>query len=326
MLNSQKISGLFWGLAACALVGGQDVASAQEAQLGTDAGASSEITGCPAFNTKRSFNHDVGFWGRVVTEAPVTLVADTDHRDPHIHSFLADGGVIKSWAENGVTDVYLEIQPEMKDFIAPYLSPVYVHDGLKEALKNHITEKGAFAAGNFAEIRAGYLADFFGHAIKNGIWFHFISDKPQIAVDNPDMTDLYRKMTLTLAHDCEPASQKKFMDFLSTLDDATGNRFYGFLQEVKKDRSDDSKRVKMMKELGHGGRKVAVFGNGHFQKETPTSFSNILKKEGMEFRYVEVYPNRDHMYWGWEGDYTYFYDSGAAEDEGRPVYSRPSPQ
>jgi len=324
MLSSQKISGFFWGVAACALVAGQDIAWAQEAQTGNDKIVSKETAGCPAFTTKRSFNHDINFWGGVVTEALVTLVADTDHRNPHIHSFLADGNVIKAWADKGVTDVYLEIQPEINALIQPYLSP-YDRDGLKNMLKNHMNEKGAFAVGDFAEIRAGYLADFFGHAMKNNIQFHFVSDKPQIAVDNPDMMDIYRKMTLELARDCVPASRAKYMAFISALDDVTATRFQSFLQAVSRDRFDDSKRVQRIMERDQGGRKVVVFGNGHFEQNIETSFINLLKKEKVEFRYVEVYPNRDYMHWGQNADYTYLYDFGAAEVDHRgPIYSRPS--
>ena len=63
---------------------------------------------------KRDMKYDLDFWNNVVTKSPYTLIGDTNHKNPHLLSVLTQKNIIEGWAENGVTDIYLEARPDLQ--------------------------------------------------------------------------------------------------------------------------------------------------------------------------------------------------------------------
>lgn len=323
------------------LLAGQ--AAAGEAELDALARALDEHEGCTARTEPEAFDLDVDFWGNVVSHQPYTLIGDTDHRKPHLMAYMGNAEIIDRWAQHGVTDVYLEVE---HDDVWPQLEPYMSVDTfdevtVKRVFMDYIEERGFYDVGDWGERRAEYVSAFFGHALRNDIHFHFISqdvtysDYFDISSQEEDrlagMDGLYRLFTRALSADCSLNGGMKD-GFLRALDDDMSEEYKDYKKILFKSRIlSDRERAETIKKTNHGGRVVVIFGSGHFTIKHPSGQDfNMREHLGAENTfYVEP-----HMRDGFGVRYRiesdnidafYFMRDGKAEyvDENTLKYSKP---
>jgi len=263
--------------------------------------------GCPGYQVKRDIHHNAAFWLWAAGQKQYTLIADTDHADPHMLSVLASEKVIKGWKEQkGVTDISLELSPQLHERIKPYLSP-FDRNAVQKEFQDYMEERGLWTHGNWAEIRSDYLADFIDLAQKYGIHYHFISIDPQMSEENKELDDIYRKKTRVMAESCY--NQDAVDGFLKSLGPRLRQDFERYTEEMTAQRlNDDIERIKVIKEQGHGGRHVILFGGLHVSPLEKDTIGSLLPPELRTV--VEMYPGRSMILQNFGGDYLYFYDKG----------------
>lgn len=299
-MKKDRWTGVFLGTALLAGVAAAFSAHAQEMPPGVHAG-------CPGYDVKRDFNYNVTFWLWAVGQKEYTLIADTDHADPHMLSVLASEEIIRRWKEEkGVTDISLEITPRMHERIKPYLSP-YDRAAVQQEFQKYMEERGLWTHGDWAKIRSGYMADFIGHAQKNGIHFHFVSEDPRISLEDEKMDAIYREMTRIMAASCY--DRHAVEGFLGSLDPRTQRDFERYRETMMADRLDDAGRIEMIKKNGHGGRQIILFGARHLSPRERNSMGALLPPESRAI--VEIYPNRSMVEQDYGANFLYFYDKGS---------------
>lgn len=237
--------------------------------------------GCESYQKKRDLAHNQTFLGDVVKIRDITLLGDHNHMNPHLVSYVADAGVVEAWAKNGVTDVYLEVHPVMHERIAPFLQP-FDRAGIVNAFATYHRERGLYNKGAWADRRAEYMAAFIESAEKNGIYYHFFSEDPALATRLPDMMDLYVTYTQAKSMSCNPNEGAD--RFKSVLSEAEKQEFALFTSRLLEQRlRGDTVRARYLQQNGHGGHKVVIFGEAHFDSDRPYTLAGQLGRDNVTY-------------------------------------------
>ena len=223
------------------------------------------LTACPEYVQPEIFPHQSNFLSNVVKLRPVTLIGDTDHQYPNLLSYLSNEETIAGWSRNGVTDVHIEVNPAMEQIISQHIHPVFNKEGIRGAFEKYLNDRGLYALDEWVQLRAKYFTDLVTLGYQYGIDIHFISNDPEIALNNPEMWNVYAQYTQAKVADC-PGETDNLRATMQSPEFGDIQDFVTFAKELLQQRIDDTDRIRQIEEKQSGGRQVVIFGDSHFCK------------------------------------------------------------
>lgn len=241
--------------------------------------------------------HDPDFWARVVSQEKYALIGDTDHENPHLLSVLDNDDVLRAWADNGVTDIYLEARPHLQEEVDALLGQPDARQKITEILVENYDQANLYDVGEWKNIRADYTAGLIVKAHELGMKAHLFSEMPPVFENKPRMAQLYALYTQLNLASCngihlldflEEAEKFGFthdeqMEFM-TLNDVV------YIERLKQ----DADHAQFMRDNNNGGRAVVFIGNGHLAFGHDIEVPNLRAHLGYEnTTLVEMFQKED---------------------------------
>lgn len=249
--------------------------------------------GCRDTLDKPDMVYDVNFWSDVVGQEQYTLIGDTDHKNPHLLSILENDEILRAWAREGVTDIYIEARPYLQDDVDAFLGQPEARENIAAIFRAYYDEFNLYDVGEWKDIRADYQAGLIVKAHEHGMKVHLFSPAPTLFEDNPRQAQIYALKTQYNMANC---GQMRFFEFAEEL---MANGFSAkelvesrdIFPKIYRERLEqDAVHARYMRENNNGGKAVVMIGSAHLSYGHDIDVPNLRAHLGYEnTTLVEIY-------------------------------------